>query len=264
MIPRILPSLLLLFALLLPCQAAARDSIQDPAALPVAIDVGHSEPRWGATSARGVKEYHFNKALALIIRDAMHAHGLTAAFLLDSGNKRRSPAQRARLARDKGAVLLLSVHHDSVQPHYLEPWNYEGRTLRLCNRFQGYSLFYSEKNPKAAESLQLAADIGAALRLANFTPTDHHAEPIKGENRDFVDPVRGVYRFDDLIVLKSAPMPAVLMEAGVILNSLEENLLRNPQRQERMATAVTRGVMRFLGLAPAEAAQPFAGPRLQR
>ena len=39
-------------------------------------------------------------------------------------------------------------------------------------------------------------------------PTFHHAEPIKGENRELVNRDLGIYRFDDLIVLKSAATPA--------------------------------------------------------
>lgn len=233
----------------------------DLATLPIALDVGHSAASIGAMSARGVSEYKFNTVLAQRILETMQQRGLTGGFVLDSGEKRRSPRQRTRLAAKRGAALLLSVHHDSVQPQYLETWTFQGKTLRLCNRFQGYSLFYSERNPKPEQSLLLAQSIGGHLRLAGFTPSDHHAEPIPGENRDFVDPQRGVYRFDDLLVLHTAAMPAVLLEAGVIVNSIEERALNNPNRQQRMAAAIVAGLVQFLGLPGASVAAPFAGPR---
>lgn len=216
--------------------------------LPIAIDVGHSIPRGGATSARGRAEYSFNKVLAEKIQLTLHSNGLTGAFLIAPEEKHMAPGDRARLAHAKGAALLLSIHHDSVQPKYLKPWTFEDRALRYCDLFQGYSLFYSEKNPSSEKSLELAHSIGQELRIAGFTPTDHHAEPIKGENRDFVDPEHGIYRFDDLLVLKSADTPSVLLEAGVILNRIEERALNDPARQQRMSCAVCAGILKFLGL----------------
>lgn len=258
---------LVLLLLLFPCVVfAAKNEPESSRALlsAVAVDVGHSLPRWGATSARGLKEYEFNAVLARRVLEELHAVGLVKSFLLDSKHTRRNPRERTRLAREQGAALLLSIHHDSVQPHYLQAWTFEGKELKYCNKFQGYSLFYSEKNPLPGQSLRLARDIGAQLRLAGFTPTAHHAEAIPGENREFVDPGRGVYRFDDLLVLKTARMPAVLVEAGVIVNSIEERALQNPARQQRMARAVALGVAKFLGLALGPSSSPFSPPRLQQ
>jgi N-acetylmuramoyl-L-alanine amidase len=52
----------------------------------------------------------------------------------------------------------------------------------------------------------------------------------------------GIHRFDDLIVLKTAPMPAVLVEAGVIANPGEETRLRNPATIARIAQAISKGI----------------------
>ena len=70
----------------------------------------------------------------------------------------------------------------------------------------------------------------------------HHAEKITGENRELVDRKRGIYIFDDLIVLKTAAMPAVLLECGVILNREEEKRLTNRAYQDKMVKAVTVGI----------------------
>ena len=51
-----------------------------------------------------------------------------------------------------------------------------------------------------------------------FVPTQHHTEPITGENRELLIPEKGVYVFDELTILKTASSPAVLLEAAVIVN----------------------------------------------
>jgi N-acetylmuramoyl-L-alanine amidase len=48
--------------------------------------------------------------------------------------------------------------------------------------------------------------------------------------RELVDATNGVYRYDQLIVLRTTQMPAVLLEAGSIVNRKEELELAKPDR----------------------------------
>jgi N-acetylmuramoyl-L-alanine amidase len=157
---------------------------------------------------------------------------------------------RARTDAASGARFFLSLHHDAVQPQYLEHWEVNGHRRAYSDRFAGFSLFVSRANPWPASSLACASAIGAALRQAGFTPTPHHAEPIAGENRPFADAQNGVHYFDELVVLKTASMPAVLLEAGIILNREEELRLQQPATQELLATAVADGLQACLGSPP--------------
>jgi N-acetylmuramoyl-L-alanine amidase len=75
----------------------------------------------------------------------------------------------------------------------------------------------------------------------------HHYENVQGERRQILDPARGVYRFDELVVLKATKAPAVLLEAGVIVNRDEELVLASTERQEEISAAVLRAVTRFCG-----------------
>jgi N-acetylmuramoyl-L-alanine amidase len=147
-----------------------------------------------------------------------------------------------RTAAARGADLFLSVHHDSVQPHYLEEWVHDGETRRFSDRFAGYSLFVSRRNPELAASLACASGVGAAMRGAGFVPSLYHAEPIPGESKPFADRANGVHYYDNLVVLHTATQPAVLFEAGVIVNRAEELTLRDPATRGRMAEAVADGV----------------------
>ena len=118
----------------------------------------------------------------------------------------------------------------------------------MCIRdsdIKGYSLFVSEKNGDAIGSVRLAHLLGNQLRNACFIPTLHHAEKIPGESRELLDEQLGIYRFDDLVVLKSTRMPAVLFEAGLIVNRHEERLLQSSSYQKRIAVALTNAVVEF-------------------
>ncbi len=76
--------------------------------------------------------------------------------------------------------------------------------------------------------------------------TPHYTDRIMGSRqRLLVDAFAGVYRYDQLIVLKKSHMPAVLLEAGSIINRDEELLVGSTEHQERIAAAVTDAVDSF-------------------
>ena len=210
----------------------------------VAIDVGHFLAEPGASSARGRPEFEFNRELAGAIRDALEADGLHTALIGADG---KMSVLSRRTAAARGADFLLSVHHDSVQPQYLAKWQHEGEVWLYSDRYAGFSLFVSRRNPRLKASLACASAIGAGLRAAGFTPSLYHAEPIAGESKPFADHANGVHYYDNLVVLHTATQPAVLLEAGVIVNRSEELKLREATTQRRIAAAVAIGVRDCLG-----------------
>ena len=233
---------LLLLAASAPPAADAAGTSCAKATLAIAVDAGHGPNVPGATSARGVPEYDFNLRLAKDVVAALGAAGFAKAFLLDPKGVDLPPAARAARANTARANLLLSIHHDAVQPQFLETWSVDGRTRRYCDRYAGYSLFFSRRNPFAGRSLALAKEIGRELTEAGLAFTRHHAADLPGERRELVDDAVGVYRYDGLAVLAGARMPAVLVEAGVIVNRDEELALSGPQRRQKTARAIARAV----------------------
>ncbi|HEV2841853.1 MAG TPA: N-acetylmuramoyl-L-alanine amidase [Chthoniobacterales bacterium] len=216
----------------------------------VAIDVGHTRASPGAISVTGKPEYEFNLEIAKKLEARLRETGTIKPFLIVS-EKPRSLPERTRIAASRNADLFVSIHHDSAQDKYLEERETEdGKTQKYTNKFSGYSVFVSRKNPRYDESLDLARRIGRAMR-ADFKFATHHNEAIPGENRPIVDREAGVYAFDDLVVLKTASMPAVLVECGVIVNPAEEKLLRTEDRQVVITAALVRGIRDYLGQAPA-------------
>jgi N-acetylmuramoyl-L-alanine amidase len=221
---------------------AAQAAACDRANFGVAIDPGHTAAEPGATSARGASELDFNDRLAARIAAALHDAGFERSFLTRRGAEAITLDERARLANARQARLFVSVHHDSAQPHKLQTWRWRGAARLYTDRISGFSLFVSRLNAEAQRSEQFARLLGARLLGACLHPTLHHAEPIAGENRELLDAAIGLYRFDELAVLRLTHMPAVLLEAGVIVNRADERWLRSAAGQQRLAAAVAAAV----------------------
>jgi N-acetylmuramoyl-L-alanine amidase len=212
----------------------------------VAIDIGHSRLKPGATSASGESEFQFNLRMARDLNDVLEQGAIAKPVLINSDGRMDSLERRTRDARTGGAGLLLSIHHDSVQPRYLKTRRIGGKRQPYSDKFRGFALFVSRRSKEWTRSLELARNLGGELRRAGFVPTLHHAEKIPGEGRLLLDAELGIYRFDDLVVLRSAVMPAVLIECGVIVNPAEEKLLVTRQHRHQFVAAVARALTKFL------------------
>jgi N-acetylmuramoyl-L-alanine amidase len=212
----------------------------------VALDVGHTPEAPGATSARGVKELAFNLQLAGRIKDVLMDGGFPRTVLITShGLGRAQLAKRTEQASRLGADLLLSIHHDDVQDSYHRTWTHAGAPHAYSDRFSGYSLFVSRDNRHFEESLVFARLLGAQLAARGLRYSAHHAEPVRDEARQLLDSSAGVYQYDELYVLKFSASPAVLLEAGIIVNRADELALASPERQGHISAAVLAALNEF-------------------
>ncbi|MBC7950998.1 MAG: N-acetylmuramoyl-L-alanine amidase [Rhodospirillaceae bacterium] len=203
----------------------------------MAIDIGHTRTQPGATSARGAAEWGFNAALAQRVQAALQATGVAQVVINGAGDP-IGLKDRPAAAERGGASLLVSLHHDSAQPQYLTPWTWEGKPRLFSERFSGFGLFVSGKNAEPEESTRVAIAVGDKLLAEGLRPSLHHAELIPGEGRPVLDAERGIYQYDDLVVLKYASMPAVLVEAGVIINRQDETVIATDAYRDRIAHAI--------------------------
>lgn len=201
------------------------------------MDVGHYTAEPGVISAAGRPEFEYNRDLALEVKTAIEKLQIQARLIGERGDY-AVLHQRTRDAQ--GADLFVSIHHDSVKESLLP----------RANEFSGFSLFVSRMNAKSTRSLACASAIGAQLRAAGFTPSRYHADPVLGAPRPFADEVNGVHWYDNLAVGRTASMPSVLVEAGVIVNRDEERRMRDPEVRRRIAAAVAGGARDCLAEKP--------------
>jgi N-acetylmuramoyl-L-alanine amidase len=213
-----------------------------PQAFRVVVDVGHSLDAPGATSARGRPEFAFNQELARRVAALLRRDGITGLKLVNEAGQPMSLSERVAAINALTPDVLISIHHDAVQPQFLKEWTVEGQPQSYTEHARGFSLFISNANPHPQASRQLAGWLGDAFTDAGLAPTLHHAEPIPGENRPLLDEERGIYAFDGLAVLRGSTAPAVLLEAAVIKHRDDEALARSPAFQQSVADAVLTAV----------------------
>lgn len=219
----------------------------DPAKFKIVLDVGHTAESEGAISARNVSEFVYNLRLARQIEKRLKAEGFAETrLLLTEGKARRSLFKRVAAANDLRADLLLSIHHDSVPNKFLEEWEFEGKKSRFSDRFSGYSVFVSRSNPDYRTSLSFAELIGREMKAQGLDYAAQYSQPIMGRHqRELLNRETGVYRYDELIVLRKTRMAAVLLEAGSIINRDEELQMGSQQRRDIISGGVTAALKTF-------------------
>jgi N-acetylmuramoyl-L-alanine amidase len=225
----------------------AAEATCDRASFHVVVDVGHSEKSGGARSARGASEYEFNLRLATQIAQALLDQGFAKTTLLITEDPKRSGLlKRVERANKMAADLFLSIHHDSVPKQFIEKWEYEGEKHIFSDRFPGHSIFISNDNADRTGSLLFGQLIGRELKTRGLQYTPHYVEPFMGNRRRvLVDADAGVYRFDQLVVLRMTRMPAVLLEAGSIIHRDEELKMLAPERRALITESVADAVASF-------------------
>jgi N-acetylmuramoyl-L-alanine amidase len=267
---------LLFAAMLMPCagspsaagneaSAAATASVAskcDRAKFRIILDVGHTAESYGAMSARNVPEFEYNLNLAKRIEEKLKADGFTETVLLvTEGKARPSLMKRVASANRKGADLFLSIHHDSVPGIYVERWEFEGKKSTFNDLFGGYSVFVSKLNPHFGASLRFARLLGNQMAGRELQFARQYDQWFMGKfQRELLDVEAGVYRYDQLIVLKQTSMPAVLLESGSIINREEELVMASDEHKNKVASAVASAASEYCdtrGAAPALVAQPL-------
>jgi N-acetylmuramoyl-L-alanine amidase len=227
----------------------------------IILDVGHSAESYGAMSARKVPEFEFNLNLGKRIEEKLKADGFAQTVLLvTEGKARPSLMKRVAVANRKGADLFLSIHHDSVPGIYAEKWEFEGRKSIFNDMFGGYSVFVSKQNPHYRESLRFARMVGNQMASKELQFARQYDQWFMGKyQRELLDIEAGVYRYDQLVVLRMTKMPAVLLESGSIINRDEELVMASDEHKNKVAAAVSSAAVDFCetrGSPPPEVAQP--------
>lgn len=192
----------------------------------IAIDIGHSPKRGGATSANGVSEYQYNFRAAGELNTIINDSRVMGSFIINPNGEEMSLQERVQKAKAREADLFISLHHDSTKEQFLNRIKVDGKNAYVLKEdISGFSILVSTKNKYYSDSLAVSRMIGGNLITGGYQRTLYHTMDIPGERRKMLDKDLGVYRYDDTYVIKKADMPAVLIEKGFIVNKKElENI----------------------------------------
>jgi len=144
--------------------------------------------------------------------DAIAEHSSTEKFVTIRSRKLADLKLREKIAVEENPDVFISVHVNSIPDE----------------RWRGAQVFYHKGGHPNGEFL--AKSIQQSFR-----------DGLKNTEREALA-ISGVY------LLKKAPMPAVLVETGFLSNSEERALLTDSKYQEKIADAITEGIIDFMSL----------------
>jgi N-acetylmuramoyl-L-alanine amidase len=222
--------------------------------LRVTVDPGHGGDDRGAQGQKGLKEKEVALELALILREHLQEAGFEV--ILTREEDVLIPVwDRAKLANEAGADLFISLHLNAAK----------ARAAR------GSEVFFLSQDAEDADAAEVAAlenqdsfqpygpdSVVASIlndmaQKAFLQDSEKLAVAVQNQlNRLGGIKERGVKQAP-FAVLRSAAMPAILVETAFISNPKEEIKLKDPAFLKKVAEAITLGVKRFftqVGITP--------------
>lgn len=168
----------------------------------IAIDPGHGGKDPGATGVSGAYEKEFNLSLAGRVFDILEEDPLFEPFMTRIDDQFVELEDRAAIANDWNADVMISIHGNT----YTDPTTSGTETL-----------YRHEDSIPLAQTLQKHVVKGLGLRD------------------------RGI-KEEQLKVLATPKMPAVLVEVGYLTNADDEHLLLGNEGLERAAQSIVDGL----------------------
>jgi len=221
--------------------------------LVIAIDAGHGGKDPGAIGRRGTREKDVVFQIAKRLAEKINAEPGMRAYLTRDGDYFLALRQRMDRARAQRADLFVSIHADAFKNR-----NARGSSV--------YVLSTKGATDEAARWLaerENAADLvggvslddkdhmlaSVLLDLSQSAAIDASAQVADLVIQNLAG-VGALHRRDvqraGFLVLKSPDIPSILVETAFISNPSEEKLLKTAQHQDRLATAIMRGIRGYL------------------
>jgi N-acetylmuramoyl-L-alanine amidase len=216
--------------------------------LKVVLDAGHGGQDAGAKGPKGLKEKDAVLSLAKALATRLEEAGLQVT--LTRGDDTFIPLwERAKVANDQGADLFVSLHLNAAlaraargsEVYFLSLAEGDAETealAKLENAEDGAP-------PKAPDNV-VASILDDLAQKAFLEDSERLAVEVQKQlNRLAGIKERGVKQAP-FIVLRSAAMPAVLVETAFISNPKEEQKLKDPAFVDQVAQAIAKGIRSYL------------------
>lgn len=167
----------------------------------------------GATGVATKKpEYILNLEASIVLKHILENKGYNVIMTRESHDVNISNAQRAILANEKNADMVIRVHADS-----LNDTSKTGASILIPSKNSKYTFGIYERSNKCAEIVR---------------------EKMKKEGIK----VNGIFERDDLTGFNWSTVPAILVEMGFLSNYNEDQMMSNPEYQRKLMQSVADGV----------------------
>ena len=222
--------------------ADARDLI-------IAIDAGHGGEDPGAIGKNGTREKDVVLGIARELALKINAEPGMRAILTRSGDYFVPLRDRMRRARAQQADLFVSIHADSAHDRSVD-----GSSVYILSQrgaTDEASRWLAERENASdligGVSLDDKDDVLASVLLDLSQSASLNASQVAAERVLHQLTQAGEVRKHEVLqarfmVLKSPDIPSMLIETAYISNPVEEQRLRSPAHQAKLAEAIHRGV----------------------
>ena len=225
--------------------------------LVIAIDPGHGGQDPGAIGKGGTREKDVVLAISRELARQIDATPGLKSFLTRDTDVFIPLNQRARLARQAGADMFISIHADAAENRNADGSSVYVLSLRGASSQRARWLADKENSADLVGGVRLdQTNDTLASVLLDLTQSGH----MKASEDAARDILAGLQRVGNVhkrnvekanfAVLRTSDMPAMLVETAFISNPDEERRLRDPAFQRSLAAAVLDGVNGYFSRQP--------------
>lgn len=225
--------------------------------LVIAIDPGHGGQDPGAIGKGGTREKDVVLAISRELARQVDATPGLKSFLTRDNDVFIPLNQRARLARQAGADMFISIHADAAENRSADGSSVYVLSLRGASSQRARWLADKENSADLVGGVRLdQANDTLASVLLDLTQSGHMkaSEDAARDILSGLQQVGNVHKRNvekaNFAVLRTSDMPSMLVETAFISNAAEEQRLRDPAFQRRLAGAVLDGVNGYFSRQP--------------
>ncbi len=182
----------------------------------IVIDPGHGGSQPGATSPNGIKEKDLNLKISLKVEAALKQLGYNVIMTRDN-DKTVGLYERPGKANGIYADIFVSIHANSS----------------------------TSPTPSGIEVLYSPATTGTNKKVDQYPLAKMVMDEIlkaTGAKE------RGVIKRPDLVVIREANMPAILVEVGFLSNAEEEKQITNDSYQNKLVEGIIKGIEKYFAM----------------
>ena len=223
----------------------------------VAIDAGHGGEDPGAMGPKRTREKDVVLAISRELKKAIDDKPGMRAVLVRDGDYYLPHRERYEKARRNRADLFVSVHADAFKNPKVSGGSVFVLSSRGASSEFARRLATSENNSDLVGGVtlndkdeMLASVLLDLSQSATMEASTLVAQNVFASMMEFGNTHKKTVESANFLVLKSPDVPSILVETAFISNPSEEQRLRDPAWQKRMANAIARGVQDYFFLSP--------------